>query len=167
MPIRNPAEPTAAIIRDSNAILDRKLYQTICESESEAHYLLAIINSNELATQAKPFCTTNWAKKIRDFEKHGWKLPLPRYDAGESLHVRLSELGALAESECAALVESSRVLDRPAGDGQSRAARRLLRHGWQRESETARAIEAAVGELLSDAGQAGLAGRQMDNRRPT
>ena len=154
-------EPTAAVIRDSSAILDRKLYQTICQSESEAHYLLAIINSNELAARARPFCTTNWAKKIRDFEKHGWKLPIPRYDAGDALHVNLSELGALAESECAALIESSDISHRPAGDAQSRPARRLLRHTWQPESETARLIELMVAELLSDPAQAALAERQM------
>ena len=71
---------------------------------------MAILNSGELARRAKPFCPTNWAKEIRDFHKHGWKLPIPRYDAGESLHVRLSELGALAESECAALIAGSRDL---------------------------------------------------------
>ena len=63
-------QPTAAIIRDHHAIVDRKLYQTICRSEDEAHYPTAILNSNDLAARAKPFCTSNWAKKIRDFEKH-------------------------------------------------------------------------------------------------
>ena len=154
-------EPTAAVIRDSNAVFDRKLYQTICQSESEAYYLIAILNSNELATQAKPFCTTNWAKKIRDFEKHGWKLPIPRYDGGDALHVRLDELGRAAEQECAALITETDIMTKAAGDAQSRAARRLLRHTWQPESETARAIESAVARLLSDAGQAELAGRQM------
>ena len=64
-------QPTAAIIRDNHAIMDRKLYQTVCQSDGEASYLTAILNSDELATRARPFCTTNWAKKIRDFEKHG------------------------------------------------------------------------------------------------
>ena len=154
-------EPTAALVKDSHAILDTNLYQTICRSEEEAHYLLAILNSNELAIRAKPFCPTNWAKKIRHFHKHGWKLPIPRYDGGDARHVRLSELGQAAEEECAALIAQSGLLDKPAGDAQSRPARRLLRHTWQPQSETARAIEAAVAELLSDAGQAELAGRQM------
>ena len=158
-------EPTAALIRDNHSILDHKLYQTICQSESEAYYLIAILNSNELATQAKPFCTTNWAKKIRDFHKHGWKLPIPRYDGGDARHVRLSELGQAAEQECATLIAESDLLDKPAGDAQSRPARRLLRHTWQPESETAQAIEAAVAELLSDAGQAELAARQMGGVR--
>ena len=154
-------QPTAAIIRDANAIVDRKLYQTIAQSDEEAHYLLAILNSEELAEQAKPFCTTNWAKKIRDFEKHGWKLPIPRYDGGDALHVRLSELGATAEQECHAIIAESEILSRPAGDAQSRAARRLLRHEWQPNSTTARMIELSVSELLSDPAQAALAERQM------
>ena len=156
-------QPTAAVIRDSNAIVDRKLYQTTCQSESEAHYLTAILNSNELATRAKPFCTTNWAKKIRDFEKHGWKLPIPRYDASDPLHLHLSELGKTAEQECAAIIANSDIPTKPAGDAQSRAARKMLRHEWQPNSATAQAIEAAVAELLSDPAQAALAERQMAN----
>ena len=161
-------EPTAALIKDNHSILDHKLYQTICQSEEEAYYLLAIINSNELAARAKPFCTTNWAKKIRDFHKHGWKLPIPRYDPTDPLHTHLSQLGAQAESECATLLASdnSDLLHRPPGDAQSRPARRLLRHTWQPQSETARMIECKVAELLSDAGQAALAARQMAGVNP-
>ena len=155
-------EPTAAIIRDSHAIVDYKAFQTICHSEDEAHYVLAVINSDELATRAKPFCTTNWAKKIRDFQKHGWKLPIPRYDASEPLHVRLSELGRTAEQECQALLTQSDTMSKPAGDAQSREARKLLRHEWQPNSEVAQDIEATVAELLSDPAQAALAKRQME-----
>lgn len=154
-------EPTAAIVRDKFTIIDHKAFQTECQTDEEAHYVTAILNSNQLAYQAKPFCTTNWAKKIRDFHKHGWKLPIPRYDASDALHVRLSELGATAEQECQAIIAESDIMSRPAGDAQSRAARRLLRHTWQPESETARAIETAVARLLSEPGQTALAARQM------
>ena len=68
-------QPTAAIIRDRYAIVDRTLYQTECRSEDEAHYLLAILNSERMATEVKPFCPTNWAKKIRHFEKHAGNCP--------------------------------------------------------------------------------------------
>ena len=51
-----------------------------------------------------------------------------------------------------------------AGDAQSRAARKMLRHEWQPNSATAQSIEAAVAELLSDPAQAALAQRQMDGR---
>ena len=157
-------QPTAAIVRDNRAIVDRTLYQTVCKSEDEAQYLTAILNSDELATGAKPFCPTNWAKKIRHLEKHGWKLPIPRYDASDPLHVRLSELGKTAEQECTAIIANSDIMSKPAGDAQSRAARKMLRHEWQPTSATAQAIEAAVAELLSDPAQAALAERQMSNK---
>ena len=67
---------------------------------------------------------------VRAGNNHGWKLPIPRYDAGDSLHVRLSELGKAAEQACAALIAESDIMSKPAGDAQSRAARRLLRYGW-------------------------------------
>ena len=156
-------QPTAAIIRDGLAIVDRTLYQTVCQTEEEARYLIAVLNSDQLATKVKPFCPTNWAKKIRHFEKHGWKLPIPRYDADEPLHHRLSELGKAAERECQAMVVQRKIYPKTPGEAQSRAARRLLRHEWQPTSRTAQAIEVAVAQLLSDPKQAELAKQQMEN----
>ena len=156
-------QPTAAVIRDSNAIVDRKLYQTICQSEDEAHYVLAVINSDKLAVAATTFMTKG-QYGARDFEKHGWKLPIPRYDADDPLHIQLSELGVTAEQECGELIAQSGITSKPAGDSQSRAARRLLRHEWQPNSETAQIIETAVAQLLSDPAQAALAERQMEQR---
>ena len=154
-------EPTAAIIEDNHAIVDHALFQATCESRDEANFLMAVLNSEEMATRAKPFCTTNWAKKIRNFQKLGWKLPIPRYDAADPLHARLSELGKAAEQECAAIIANVDILTKPPGDAQARAARQLLRHDWQPNSETARAIEASVAQLLGDPAQAALAERQM------
>ena len=155
-------QPTAAVIRDSNAIMDRKLYQTICQSENEAYYVLAVINSEQLAAAAATFMTKG-QYGARDFEKHGWKLPIPRYDASDPLHVRLNELGKAAEQECASIIANSDIMSKPAGDTQSRAARKMLRHEWQPNSEVAQDIEAAVAQLLSDPGQAALAERQMNS----
>ena len=156
-------QPTAAIIRDNHAIVDRKLYQTICCSEDEAQYLTAVLNSNELAARARPFCTSNWAKKIRDFEKHGWKLPIPGYDSSVDLHQHLSKLGRAAEAECQALIDKTDIMSKHPGKAQSNEARSLLRHEWQPNSKTAQAIEAAVANLLNDPGQAKLAEKQMAN----
>ena len=156
-------EPTAAIIKDNYAVLDHKLFQTVCQSAEEAHYVLAIINSNALSTAAEMFMTKG-LYGARDFHKHGWKLPIPRYDASVALHTRLSELGKAVEQECKALIDNSDILTKPAGDAQSRAARKLLRHGWQPNSVTAQAIETAVAELLSDPKQAALAQQQMGSK---
>ena len=133
--------PTAALIDDVKAILDTKLYQVTCRNLDEAHYLLAIINSDSLADAAKPFCTTNWARKIRDLQKHLWKLPIPEYDADDESHIRLSNLGKAAVGEARAVIDGLDAVN-------DRTARQAMRHRWQVESETARAIETAVAELL-------------------
>ena len=135
--------PTAALIDDAEAILDTKLYQVTCRNLDEAHYLLAIINSDSLADAAKPFCTTNWARKIRDLQKHLWKLPIPEYDGDDDSRVRISELGKAAVAEAREIIDG---LDKV----NDRTARQAMRHRWQLESETARAIETAVGELLGN-----------------
>ena len=156
--------PTAAVIRDNNAILDRKLYQTKCRSENEAYYLLAVINSKALETAAEALMTKG-LYGARDLEKHAWKLPIPRHDISESLHVRLSKLGKAAEQECADIIADSDILTKHAGKEQSDAARSLIRHEWQQNSKTARGIEAAVAKLLSDPKQNELAERQMKNSK--
>ena len=156
-------QPTATAIKDSNAIVDRKLYQVICQSENEVHYVLAVINSDELATSAATFMTKG-LYGARDFEKHGWKLPIPRYDASDPLHAQLRELGKAAVKECTVLIATSDILTKTAGKPQSDAARKLLRHEWQPNSATAQAIETAVAELLSDPKQAALAQQQMGSK---
>ena len=152
--------PTATIIKNNHAIFENALFQTVCKSEPEAYYLIATINSNELAAAAETFMARG-LYGARHFHKHGWKLSIPRYDTSDPLHVRLSELGEAAEQECTALIANSDIMSKPPGDAQSRAARRLMRHEWQPNSKTARGIEAAVAELLSDPAQAALAERQM------
>ena len=104
------------VIGDNYAIVDRKLYQTKCRSEGEAYYLLAIINSDELEMAAATFMTKG-LYGARDFEKHGWKLPIPLYEARNSLHARLSRLGKAAEQECADIIADS--------DHRDQARRRL------------------------------------------
>ena len=108
-------EPTAAIIKDNYSVLDHKLFQTVCQSAEEAHYVLAIINSNALTKAAETFMTKG-LYGARDFHKHGWKLPIPRYNASDSLHLQLSELGASAEHECAALIAKSEIPSNPPGN---------------------------------------------------
>ena len=74
----------------------------------------------------------------------------------------MSKLGSTAEKECKDLVAQSDIMSNPAGDAQSREARKLLRHEWQPNSEVAQDIEATVAELLSNPAQAALAKRQME-----
>ena len=134
-------EPSAALIEDPKAILDTSLYQVTCRNTDEAHYLLAIINSNTLATAAKPFCPTNWSRKIRTLHKHLWKLPIPEFDRNIALHRRLARLGHDAAAE-------ARELLAPATNPTPRKAREMMRHVWQPSSNVAGRIERAVAELL-------------------
>ena len=157
-------QPTAAIIRDNHAIVDRTLYQTVCQSEDEARYVLALINSNALGVATAPFMPKGLYGP-RHFEKHGWKLPIPRYDPSDPLHTKLGELGATAEQECQALIAQSDIPTKPAGDAQSRGARKMLRHEWQPNSKVTQDIEAAVAQLLSDPAQAALAERQIETAK--
>ena len=141
--------PTAALIVDGQAILDRNLYQVTCHDLEEAYCLLAIINSDALARAVKPFCATNWAREIRHLEKHLWKLPIPEYDASNEAHAALSRLGREAEQECKALLDELVALN---GDDwlTTANARSTLRHGWQPYRPTAQAIESAVEKLLAE-----------------
>ena len=152
--------PTATVIKDHHALLENALFQTVCRSEAEAYYVVAIINSDALAKSAETFMPRGLFGAWH-FHKHGWKLPIPRYDADDPLHGQIGELGAAAEQECRQLIAPSAVMSQPAGDAQSRAARRLLRHEWQPNSATAQAIEVTVAQLLSDPAQAALAQRQV------
>ena len=159
-------QPTAAIIKDKQAILDHKLYQTICQSVDEACYLTAVLNSKGLTNAVVEFMTKG-LYGARDFHKHGWKLPIPRYDVDDPLHVRLGELAKTAEQECQALIANSNIMSNPAGDAQAREARRMIRHEWQPNSKVAQDIEGAVAELLSNPAQAALAERQMAEPSPS
>ena len=152
--------PTATIIRDNHAIVDHVLFQTICNSEDEAHYILNIINSSGLAEATDSFMPKG-LYGARHFHKHGWKLPIPRYDGGDPLHLQLSQLGKVAEQECRNIVDENEIMSKSPGKAQSDAARKLLRHEWQPNSKTSQAIEAAVAQLLSDPEQSKLAEQQM------
>ena len=137
-------EPTAALLDDGRTIVDHLLYWVTCKSLEEAHYLLAIINSECLAVAVNPYTTPNWAGKVRDLHKHLWKLPIPEFDAGDPLHAAISEAGRAATEgaarELAALRQTRPKLT-------VTVARRELRK-WLRVSEEGTAVEEAVQRLL-------------------
>ena len=139
--------PTAVLITDNKAILDTSTYQVSCHSIEEAYYLLAIINSDALADAAKPFCPTNWARKIRTLHKSLWKLPIPEYDRECGGHFALAALGKRAADEAAVVIEGLRDMEgrRPL---TSQKARAELRHRWQPGSGVAQEIEGRVRGLL-------------------
>ena len=135
--------PTASIIHDSNHIIDYKLYWIACKDELEAYYLLAIINSDTLYESTKPFMPRGQFG-ARDLMKHLWKLPIPEFDANNSLHTSISDAGRKAsEGAAARLSELYEERDRVTVT----IARRELR-AWLRGSDEGRGVEGVVERLI-------------------
>lgn len=139
--------PTAALIDDDDIIIDHLLFWITCKNVGEAHYLLAIINSDALHNAAKPLMSKGQFG-ARDLHKHLWKLPIPEFDADNTLHAEISAAGraaaAGAERELARVraerEESGRVFS-------VTVARRELR-AWLRGSDEGVRVEGAVKKLL-------------------
>ena len=136
--------PTAALLGDDSAIVESKLYWVSCETVDEAAYLLAIINSDALASAVNRFTTPNWAGNTRDLHKHLWRLPIPEYDASDSTHVAMSDAGR----------QAAEGVERELGNLRQRyarltvtIARREIRK-WLRESVEGKRVEEVVGVLL-------------------
>ena len=83
-------EPTASLIRQDTVLVDETLYWITCKDIDEAHYLLAIINSDTLREAVRPFMPKGQFG-ARHLHKHLWKLPIPEYDADNALHADISD----------------------------------------------------------------------------
>ena len=137
-------EPTAALLQDDGVIIDHLLYWITCDSVQEAYYLLAVINSGTLASEVNRYTTANWAGNTRDLHKHLWKLPIPEFDANNSLHTSISDAGRKAsEGATARLSELYEERDRVTVT----IARRELR-AWLRGSDEGRGVEGLVKRLI-------------------
>ena len=88
-------EPTAALLKDNTVLVDHVLYWIPCQTVDEAHYLLAVINSNSLKKAAQPLMTKGQFGP-RDLHKHLWKLPIPEFDPAQELHATIAAAGAAA-----------------------------------------------------------------------
>ena len=82
-------EPTAALLQDSETLVDHLLYWIPCGTIDEANYLLAVINSDALQEAVRPLMSKGQFG-ARDLHKHLWKLPIPEFDPAEELHVTLA-----------------------------------------------------------------------------
>jgi hypothetical protein len=90
---------TAAMVNDSQAIIDHKLYWAAAESPEEAVYLCALINSPILTERVRPLMS--YGKDERDVDKHLWRLPIPLFDSSDSVHRRIVTLGEIVTDEIA------------------------------------------------------------------
>ena len=136
-------QPTAALLRDDVAIIENVLFWVTCKSIQEAHFLLAIINSQGLY-EAVASLMPKGQFGARHLHKHLWKLPIPEFDPAEELHVAISQAGEVAAAGAGRQLaqlrqERSRVT--------VTIARRELRK-WLRASPEGRTVEEVVGRLL-------------------
>lgn len=128
---------TAAILDDTEAIIDHKLYWAEVKSRSEADYLAAILNSSALLERVRPLQAVGLFGP-RDFDKHIFDIPIPLFDATNSLHQRLAELGLEAE-ELAATVDTGAL--------KFQGARKRIRKALDEAGVSAK-INEAVLELI-------------------
>ena len=78
-------------------MIEHKLYWAAVETEEEAHYLEAILNSEAARLRVAPLQSRGqWG--ARDLDKLMLSLPLPSFDPGVDLHRRLAEATQQAEA---------------------------------------------------------------------
>ena len=136
-------EPTAALLPDDEAIVDHLLFWIPCKDLREAHYLLAVINSDTLYKEVAPLMSKGQFG-ARDLHKHLWKLAIPAFDSTNPGHGAVADAGEAAARGAAARLAALRA---ERGDVTVTIARRKLRE-WLRESAEGKAVEEAVGRLL-------------------
>ena len=129
------------MLRERAAVVDTTLYWIPCESELEAAYLLAIINSDVSRRRGPLMPKGQWG--ARHLHKHLWNLPIPRFDPGDALHLEVAAAGDAAAEGAAQQLDGRDALT-------SATARKLLRQ-WLADSPEGREVERAVGALLAGA----------------
>ena len=138
-------EPTAALLQEDESFVDFTLFWIACKDMQEAHYLLAIINSESLYDAVTPYMPKGQFG-ARHLQKQLWKLPIPEFDAEESLHMAVAYAGKAAADGAAKQLDQLR-------QNRSRVtvtiARRELR-AWLRNSDEGRKVEDVVGRLLGE-----------------
>jgi len=119
-------------------VIDHKLYWSATKTEAEASYLLGLFNSEASRSRIEAYQSRGqWG--ARDFDKVMFNLPIPRFDAADSLHADLAAAAAEAERVAAAV---------PIADGvKFQRARKLVRDALI-DAGVAERIDGLVARLL-------------------
>ena len=88
-------------------VVESKLYGAAFDDPCEAHYVVAVLNSDIVNQAIKPFQSTGLMGE-RDIHKKILELPIPLFDPDNPKHRRLSELGASAREEAQKLLSSDK-----------------------------------------------------------
>ena len=130
-------QPAACLVRDE-AVIDHMLYWGSPGGEAEAYYLTAVLNSETSRIRvAEMQSRGQWG--ARHFDKVMFNLPIPRFDASQSLHNELAAAAAEAERIAAAFELPETV--------KFQRARKLIRDALT-ESGIAPHIDELVARLL-------------------
>ena len=127
--------PTAALICDDEVVVDYTLFWITCEDLQEAHYLLAIINSQALYDAVSPLMAKGQFG-ARHLQKHLWKLPIPEFDPGKRQHTAIAKAGE--EAARGAAQQLARLREQRDKVTVTVARRELRR--WLRESPEGKAV---------------------------
>lgn len=128
----------ATVVRDSNFVIDHKLYWSAPTSEGEACYLTAILNSETARARAEKWQSRGqWG--ARDFDKVMFNLPILRYDAKNETHAALAKAAAKAEKIAATVAFPEGV--------KFQRARKFVRDALL-DAGVAQEIDALVARLL-------------------
>ena len=141
--------PTAVVLTNLDETIDYTLFWIYCNTQSEAHYLAAVINSDTLEEAVNKFTVPNWAGRTRHLQKHLWRLPIPTYDSNNTLHTDLAALGSQLATEAATYLATIRTT-RAANNKPTTitVARRELRQ-WLSTHPSAQQVEQLVALLIS------------------
>jgi hypothetical protein len=128
----------AAKITNRRALIANGLYWASIRTEAEADYLCAILNAPVTTELVRPFMS--YGKDERDIHKAPWELPIPGFEHANALHVRLAQLGAVAEQIAATFAINPNL--------HFAATRRHIRQRIE-ETPEGREIDEIVYELIS------------------
>jgi type I restriction-modification system DNA methylase subunit len=132
----------AAILKNSDAVIDHKLYWSKSSGIGEAYFLVALFNSEETRSRVESM-QSRGQFGARDFDKVMFNLPIPRFDEKIALHRDLAAVAEEAEKLAAKVVIP---------DGMKfQMARRLVREALT-EAKIAPKIDALVARLLDAEG---------------
>ncbi len=131
--------PASTIVRHGSAVIDHMLYWFAPETENEAYYLTAVLNSEVVRQQIAGIQAVGQFG-ARHFDKVMFTLPIPRFEPLNELHRTLASLGAKAEALSAQVVLDEGV--------KFQRARKLVRNALI-EDGVSEEMDNAIRELLS------------------
>jgi hypothetical protein len=95
--------PAATVLRNSEGVVEHSLYVATPDSEGEAYFLVAVLNSEE-ARRRVANLQPRGQFGARHFDKVMFTLPIPRFQAFSALHAELESAGREAEALTAEIV---------------------------------------------------------------